>query len=265
MIGEVELRPSEGRVLVTGGSRGIGRAVVEALVARGAKVAAVGRDGAALGALRDAMPEGSVIPLVADVALDADRDGIVPRAVEALGGLDALVQCAGIVRYATVGRITAEDLRAQIAVNLVAPLLIAQAAAPHLRSGGAIVHVTSNLGSRPVPGTAAYAATKAALDNVTRTLAQELAPFGIRVNAVAPGVVDTEMIRVVRSDLDVVPPTDTDAEGRIEAQLQRLAGLHPLGRIGRPAEIAEAVIHLLDAPWTTGAIYVVDGGRIVAD
>ena len=233
---------SGGRVMVTGASRGIGRAVAEALLGRGARVAAVARDREALASLARAAPD-RVQVMVADLADTTARDRLVPQAAGALGGLDGLVQCAGVVRHASVGGITEADLEAMMAVNLRAPLFLAQQVAQLMRSqggGGSIVNVASTLALAPAAGTAGYSASKAALVAVTRALALELAPSGIRVNAVAPGMVDTDMLA-----------------GRPK---ERLAEMHPLGRLGTPADVAAAVLHLLDAEWTTGTIHVIDGG-----
>ncbi len=237
------------RVLVTGASRGIGRAVTLALVARGSAVVACGRDTAALDALVvearrvEAASGGRVVACVAELTRAADRERLVAEAAAALGGLDALVLAAGIARHAAVGALTEADFDATLAADLVAPVLLAQAALPQLADGGGVVFVGSNLAQRPVPGTLVYAAAKAGLDAAARGLAIELAPRGIRVNVVAPGVVDTDMMR-----------------GR---DLAALAAVHPLGRVARPDEIAGAVLALLDAPWTTGATLVVDGGALL--
>ncbi len=237
------------RVLVTGASRGIGRAVTLALVARGSAVVACGRDTAALDALVaeargvGAASGGRAVPLVAELTRADDRVRLVAEAAAALGGLDALVLAAGIARHAPVGALTEADFDATLAADLVAPVLLAQAALPLLADGGGVVFVGSNLAQRPVPGTLVYAAAKAGLDAAARGLAIELAPRGIRVNVVAPGVVDTDMMR-----------------GR---DLEALAAVHPLGRVARPDEIAGAVLALLDAPWTTGSTLVVDGGALL--
>jgi NAD(P)-dependent dehydrogenase (short-subunit alcohol dehydrogenase family) len=183
------------------------------------------------------------VPLVAELTRAAERERLVAEAGAALGGLDALVLAAGIARHAPVGGLSESDFDATLAVNLVAPVLLAQAALARLSEGGGIVFVGSNLATRPVTGTLAYAAAKAGLDAASRALALELAPRGVRVNLVAPGAVDTEMLR-----------------GR---DLDALAAVHPLGRIGRAEEIAAAVLALLDASWTTGTTLVVDGGALL--
>jgi NAD(P)-dependent dehydrogenase (short-subunit alcohol dehydrogenase family) len=121
------------------------------------------------------------------------------------------------------------------------------------------VNVASTLATNPAEGTAAYAASKAALIAWTRALALELAPHQVRVNAVAPGIIDTDMIHVLRGvDPAGLPPAEQEA--RVAAQLGRLAALHPLGRLGTPDEVAEAVIYLLEAKFVTGTVLVVDGG-----
>jgi NAD(P)-dependent dehydrogenase (short-subunit alcohol dehydrogenase family) len=169
----------------------------------------------------------------------------------------------------------------QLEVDFVAPFVLSQRAAAQMRAagGGVIVNVASTLAFSPAPLTAAYAAAKAALISMTRSLALELAKSGVRVNAVAPGVVDTEMVRVLRDDGETVAglgadpvqprspaavehaaaPAHSDVE-RIEAQLDGLRALHPLGRLGTPEDVVEAVRYLIGAKFVTGTVLVVDGG-----
>jgi len=253
---------SEGRILVTGGSRGIGAAVVRAVVAKGGRVLAVGRDQDALVELAREAPD-RITVAVGNLQRPEQRDALVGHAVQVLGGLDGLVNCAGIVHYAELDAIEEGSLRAQLEVNFVAPLFLCQAAARVMRAqgtGGGIVNVSSTLGQRPAPKTLVYAATKAALDSMTRSLAIELAPDGIHVNAVVPGVVDTEMVRVPRVPPGEAGPSGAAREAVVAEQLEELRRLHPLGRLGRPDEVARAVIHLLDSEWTTGTLLTVDGG-----
>ena len=257
------MKVSRGRVLVTGASRGIGRAVVEWLVVRGASVVAVGRDQRALLALAQETDPSRVTVAVGDLRDREQRDRLVDEAWGVYAGLDGMVSCAGIAHYAQVGAIDEADVEELLAVNFVAPLFLSQALAVRLReqgTGGAIVHVASTLATHPAPGTTAYAATKSAVLSLTRSLAMELAPEAIRVNAVAPGVVDTAMVRVPRLAPDEVAPEGDALEQRIDAELDALRRLHPLGRLGRPEDVAAAVVHLLDAPWTTGTVLTVDGG-----
>ncbi len=255
---------STGRVLVTGASRGIGRAVVAALAARGARVAAVARDHKALESVAAADPS-RIVPLPADLDLASERDAVVQRAIERLGGVDALVCAAGVVRYARVGALDEEHLRLQWRINLVAPLLMAQEAALWMKEhgGGAILFVGSTLASRPAPSTAGYAATKAALVAAAQTLALELAPQGVRVNVVSPGVVDTDMVRQVRLEPGEPEPVGPARQARVDRQLAELRRLHPLGRLGRPEDVVQAILYLLDATWVTGSVLTVDGGLLV--
>jgi len=248
------------RVLVTGASRGIGRAVARRLHAREAKLALSART---LAHLRDVIVEtpGS-IGLQAELSEPAQVDTLVARAKEALGGLDAFVHCAGIVRYTPALEVTRAELEAQLAVNFTAAFTLSQQVGRELvaaGSGGAIVHVASTLATNPAEGTAAYAASKAALIAWTRALALELAPHQVRVNAVAPGIIDTDMIHVLRRAEDAALPAAEQLQ-RLAAQLSHLAALHPLGRLGTADEVAEAAVYLLDAKFTTGTVLVVDGG-----
>jgi len=233
---------------VTGASRGIGRAVAQRLLDLGASVGLVGRDRTALEAVAAGALDRACV-LVADLSEREQRAALVAQAVASLGSIDALVQCAGIARHRAVGAITESDIAEQIEVNLVAPLLLAQDVAVHMRErgiAGSIVNVASTLGIRPAARTTVYAATKAGLIAMTQALAVELAADGIRVNAVAPGVIDTDMIRGARDG----------------AELEALRRLHPLGRLGTAEDVAAGVLHLLDATFVTGSVLVVDGGLL---
>jgi NAD(P)-dependent dehydrogenase (short-subunit alcohol dehydrogenase family) len=253
------------RLLVTGASRGIGRAVARRLHARGDALALSARSDTHLAPVLAELPGTFGVP--AELTRASELESLVSRAAAALGGLDGLVHCAGVVRYAPALDITSTDLDAQLRVNFVAGFTLTQAVARRLlaaNGSGAIIHVASTLGLRPARGSAAYAASKAALIAATRAFALELAAHGIRVNAVAPGIVDTDMVRVVRDpDRDVLTPQQT-AE-RLDQQMTALASLHPLGRLGTPDEIAEAVEYLLDAKFVTGTVLVVDGGLTLND
>ena len=255
---------SKGTVLVTGASRGIGRATVEAVLARGGKVVAVARNERLLDALQASWPN-RIRALPADLQ-DLDRiPELASRAVDAFGSLDGLVNCAGIACYEPVGAIGLESVQAQLRVNLLAPLLLSQALAVHFRArGGSIVNVSSTLSERAAPHTLVYAATKAALNAVTKSLALELAPSGVRVNAVLPGGVETDMLRAPRLE-----PGETlepgEIEARVTSQLAVLAALHPLGgRLGTPEEVAAVILNVLDQTWQTGSLVTIDGGLSLA-
>lgn len=250
---------SEGNVIVTGATRGIGRATLEAILERGGRVIGIARDLNALRALESAHPD-RVRGIVAHLENADQLAAVAERAVEAFGGVDGLVNCAGVARYEPVGAIRPDSVEAQVRVNLVAPLFLSQAVAEHMRDeGGAIVNVSSTLSERVAQFTAAYAATKAALNALTKGLALELAPYGIRVNAVLPGGVDTDMLRTPR-----LRPgeslSEPEIERRVESQLAGLSALHPLGRLGTPAEVASVIVAALDQSWQTGSLITIDGG-----
>jgi 3-oxoacyl-[acyl-carrier protein] reductase len=246
---------TEPLALVTGATRGIGRAVCEALLAAGRKVVAVGRDAGHLAALT-ARYGARVVTLEADLAQAGAWSEVLER-VERVGPLTELVASAGIVRYAPVGQVSEADLRAQLELNFLVPYLMSQrvGSAMRARGHGAIVHLASTLAHRPAPDTSAYAASKAALIATTQAFALELAPQ-VRVNALAPGIVDTDMVRGLRRE----PSGEGERAALEQEQREGLARLHPLGRLGTPQEIARAVLYLLDAEWVTGTVLTVDGG-----
>lgn len=248
------------RIIVTGASRGIGRAVVERLAADGRSVHAVARDETALAQLAS-RGEGRITTTRLDLASRGGPREALASAIQAMGAVDGLVSCAGIAPHRWVEEVDEEDIDAQVALNLRAPLLLARDLVAHLRARqapGALVAVGSTLAMTPAPGTSVYAATKAGLTAALRTLALEVAAEGIRVNVVAPGIIDTEMIRALRS-LPGQPHPDAD-EAQIQAQLAGFAALHPIGRLGRAEEVAEAACFLLDATFATGTVLVLDGG-----
>jgi len=247
--------PQSGRiVVVTGAGTGIGRATARAFAAGGAQVLAVGRRAEPLHETAAGHPR--ITPLSADITAEGEPERIVRTAREAHGRLDVLVNNAGIVRGGALGALTPEMIDPQIATNLIAPILLAQAALPLLEaSGGVIVNVSTSVGQRAWPGNAVYAATKTALELLTRSWAVELAPRGIRVVAVAPGAIDTP----IGEHQGLTP------ERRAAVREWQLAHT-PLGRIGQPEEVARAITQLAssDASFTTGVVLPVDGGAVVA-
>lgn len=262
--GSGDVSVSEGRVIVTGATRGIGRATAHAILERGGQVIAIGRSPDLLEELRR-QDEARVRIVEADLAELESLPSIVDQAVDAFGGVDGLVNSAGMAIHEGVGTIQLESLEAQLRLNLMAPLLLSQLVAEHLRGrGGAIVNVSSTLSERVAAGTAAYAATKAALNAVTKALALELAP-SVRVNAVLPGAVDTDMIRAPRLRAGEPPPVGEELEARVAAQLETLRSRHPIGRLGRPEDVATVIVGLLDHPWQTGSLVIIDGGLSVAE
>lgn len=251
------------KVCVTGGGSGIGLAIAEALLARGDKVVVVGRRKAPLDALAKRF-KGAAFALPADLSLEAERGGLLRRAMKLLGGLDAFVHSAGGVVHEAPGQITEQALRAQLEVNLVAPLRLGEEALRVLPRGGSMVFISSTLAVRPIVTSAVYSAAKAGLNQVMKTLALAGASKGIRANAVLPGLVDTELIREVR----LAPGEKLSAAERSrreKAQKKALTELHPLGRLGTPEDVAKTVLHLLDAEWMTGSEVVLDGGLLLRE
>lgn len=234
--------------LVTGGSRGIGAAVARALDAAGARVAIVGRDPVTLETVAATL---SHDPLAIQVDL-ADPDGpaqLADHAWDALGGIDVLVNNAAVATRIPTVELDAAVIDRLYAINVRAPLLLIAALIPPMRErgGGSIINLSSVSGLIGTPRRAAYAATKGAIDAATRSLAIELGPHRIRVNSVAPGVVDTDMWAKNKAVPGVVES--------IEAQT-------PLRRWGQPEDIADAVVFLASdgARFITGETLSVDGG-----
>ncbi|MFF9458586.1 SDR family NAD(P)-dependent oxidoreductase [Streptomyces flaveolus] len=181
---------------------------------------------------------------------------MVDAAIERWGHLDALVNNAGATRMMPLAETTAAGISALFELNVTAPSLLARAALPHLRlRRGTIVNVSSTYGHRPLPGAAHYAASKAALEQLTRTWARELAADGIRVNAVAPGPTESEALAAAGLPASAVEQVKREEAGRI-----------PLGRRGEPQEIAAWILRLAEptATWLTGQVLTVDGGLELA-
>ncbi len=246
---------SERTALITGAAMGIGYAVARRFLAAGYSVAMFDIDNSALArSCEELAPLGSVLPLHGDVAREADAQGAVERTLAWRGRLDVLVNNAGIDLYGIAPEFSLSDWERQIGVNLTGAFLLSKHAIPALRATrGAIVNISSIHALVSYPGCAAYDAAKAGLLALTRALAVDHGPEGIRVNAICPGWVDTPM---TRKWLDATDP----------ATLAQVERQHPLGRIGRPEDIAEAVYFLAseEASFITGAFLVVDGGLTAA-
>jgi NAD(P)-dependent dehydrogenase (short-subunit alcohol dehydrogenase family) len=246
----------EGKVaIVTGATSGIGRATALRFAEAGARLGLVGRNAQALnviaGEIRDAGSEALVIR--ADVTVQPIARRIVTQTVEEFGGLDVLVNAAGHLVNGTIEDTTLATWDAMINVNLRAVFNLMQQVVPHLvERRGNIVNVSSVTGLRAFPGVLAYCVSKAGLDQLTRCAALELAPKGVRVNAVNPGVVVTEIHR--RGGM---------SQKEYKAFLERSKETHPIGRVGQAYEVAELILYLASerASWITGATYSIDGGR----
>lgn len=244
------------RALVTGGGSGIGREIALLFAGEGARVVIAGRRQAPLAETAAAVPAGTIQCVTADVTREEDRIRLVASAVEILSGLDILVNSAGILES---GSIQSTDLNAwdrTMDINVRSLFALTRLAAPHLTAArGNIINLSSVAGPRPYPGLLAYCVSKAAVDQLTRCLSLELAPHGVRVNALNPGVVVTNLHR-----------TGGMSETDYAAFLERGKSTHPIGRVGTPADVAALALFLVSekAGWITGGTFSVDGGRALA-
>jgi NAD(P)-dependent dehydrogenase (short-subunit alcohol dehydrogenase family) len=246
------VRATEGMsVLVTGGGSGLGEATARRLVAHGARVTICGRRAEPLAAIAADLGAGC-LAVTADISDTGQHAALLEQAIAHGGGrLDAIVNAAGNMYRGPVDQLLESELTAVFQSNVIGPMILLGAAKKHLaETGGAIVFFGSVHTQRSFPGASPYAATKGALETLTRVLAAELGPAQIRVNCVRPGAVFTQINQ--RAGLS------DDAEAL--QRLKDMSSSHALGRIGTPEEIAESVEFLLGAEWITGSVLTVDGG-----
>ncbi len=240
-------------VLVTGASSGIGRATALMAAGRGAMVAMAARrvreiDDAAAG-----VPADRRLAMAADLTKEADRAALVGATVAKFGGIDVLVNAAGIIGSGTVENTSIGAWDEMFDINLRSLFRLTQLALPSLvERKGNIVNVSSVTGTRAFPGVLAYCVSKAGVDQFTRCAALELAPKGVRVNAVNPGVVLTNLHRASGYD-----------DAKYAEFLEHSKSTHPMGRVGTPEEVAELILFLASgrSGWTTGTTVSIDGGR----
>jgi NAD(P)-dependent dehydrogenase (short-subunit alcohol dehydrogenase family) len=242
-------------LLITGATSGIGKATALRFAQAGAGIAAVGRDETSLGELGKQIDTiGAHFQAIrADLSLEEEAEMAVSKTVEHFGGVDVLVNAAGHISSGTIESTSIKAWDAMLGINLRAVFILMQKALPTIITRrGNIVNVSSVTGLRAFPGVLAYCVSKAGLDQLTRCAALELAAKGVRVNAVNPGVVVTEIHK--RGGM---------TEEEYEAFLEHSKSTHPLGRVGQATEIAELIFFLASdrASWITGATYSIDGGR----
>ena len=239
--------------VVTGASKGIGAAIARHLAAEGAAVVvnyAASKAGAERVVGEIASKGGKAVAIQADVSQQDDIKRLFAESKKAFGKVDILVNNAGIFEFAPLEAVTADHFHRQFNLNVLGLLLTTQEAAKHFGpEGGSVVNISSVVATLAPPNASVYSATKAAVNAITRSLAQELGPRKIRVNAINPGMVETEGFHAAGF-------AESDFRKQVEAST-------PLGRIGQPQDIAPAVVFLAspDASWITGETLYISGGN----
>src|SRR5882724_9193487 len=236
--------------IVTGASSGIGRATAIAMTQQGASVALVGRNERALRQTVIECDSERVLTITADVTKNEDLPRIISETIERFGGIDILVNAAGILSSGTIETTTETQWDEMMTINVRSVFRLMQLATPALiKHKGNVVNVSSVTGLRSFPGVLAYCVSKAAVDQLTRCSALELAPKGVRVNAVNPGVVVTNIHK--RGGM---------ADEAYEKFLDHSKTTHPIGRVGQTEEVADLILFLASdkAGWITGATYSID-------
>ena len=245
----------EKTAIITGATSGIGRATAVKLALAGAKIFAVGRNESALAEIKNEIEAsgGSVRTFRADLTAESDLQKIAAETVATFNRIDILVNAAGTIFNGSIETTKIKDFDELMNINVRSVFLLMQMVLPELeKTRGNIINVSSVTGLRAFPGVLAYCISKAAIDQLTRCAALELAPKQIRVNAVNPGVVITDLHK--RGGM---------SEENYQAFLKHSETTHPLGRAGKPEEIADLILFLASdkAGWITGATYPIDGGR----
>lgn len=246
---------SEKVALITGASSGIGRSTAKLFVNDGWSVVGVGRNQHELSDLRNEVKDasGNLRAHLADLIETSQIDRLISDTLEHLGRIDVVVNAAGIIKNGNIWDTTLLEWDRMMEINLRSVFYLMHKCVPSLeRTKGNIINISSVAGTRAFPNVLAYCVSKAALDQLTRCAALELAPKGIRVNAVNPGVVVTNLHK--RGGMEATA---------YDKFLEHSKSTHPLGRTGMPDEVADLVFYLASekASWITGATYEIDGGR----
>ena len=244
------------RIIISGAAAGIGRATAEIFRREGAAVSLLDRNSAVLTVVNELSASNGppVLGLTVDVTQPAVLADAVKETAERLGGIDGIVSSAGIDCLKPFPEMTHEDWRSILDVNLSGPFNLCLAAVPFMQREpkGTIVHIASGAALRPLAGRTAYCASKAGLVMFAKTLAVDLAPYSIRVNAICPGIIDTPLFR-----------QSIDSAEDPEAELERVLDRYLIRRIGQPEDIANAALYLScdESAQVTGIALAVDGGR----
>ena len=244
------------RAIVTGGSQGIGLSIAEAFVREGADVCLIGRDAGKLETARQQLGAGSVETISADLATQAGIDKASAGIAGSGRPVDILVNNAGVAFLVPFDAVTQEQFHQSLSLNVTAMFFLTQRLLPAFAPAGAsVINLSSYFAGKMIPKrpSSLYSLSKGAVNSLTKSLAFELGPRGIRVNAIAPGTVDTPMRR---KSVDNLPEL---AKAELQAYVERS---YPLGRIGRPDDLAGIAVYLAsdEAAWTSGGIFPVDGG-----
>lgn len=251
-------RLKDRKAVITGGSDGIGLAIASAFAAEGANLWLIARNAEKIAAAAESLrAKGvSVRFTAADLTNPTAAEQVGAEIAEAWDGLDVLVNNAGMARFTSFPDVSAEEMQAQVQLNLLSPYLLTQRLLPQLVSAqGSVINISSTSAHRLIPGRPAsvYAMTKGGLNSLTKALSLELGPQGVRVNAIAPGTIQTPLTQKMIAAMSEERKAEYD---------QFVRKSFALGRLGEPEDVAHLAVYLAsaEAKWTTGSVFIVDGG-----